>query len=387
VGKTRLAREAIARAEREGATTSWVVASRANASIPFGPFAHLLPESLPPATSRLELLSRIAEELSSRTRGGRLVIGIDDAHLLDEASAVLVHQLASSRGFFVLATTRSGEAAPDSVTALWKDGLAERLEVKALSEGVVGELVSQVLGGQVHGPTLARLWEASGGNVLFLRELLLAGQETNALRLGDGVWSWSGPMVVSPRLQEILDARLGALEPDQVALMEVLAYAEPASVSFLETLFSSPTLEAAERQGWWWWRRTAGGWPSVWPIPSTGNRCVPAVPSFEHATSSVRSPQPWRRPGRAGETTCFGWQRPAWKQGAAGLRNSSWREPAEPSPPRIWDLPSVWPGQPSTPEEVSPPPTCSHSHSSGKEKTVGTLLPAFSSTSTRQTWH
>jgi DNA-binding CsgD family transcriptional regulator/tetratricopeptide (TPR) repeat protein len=56
-------------------------------------------------------------------------------------------------------------------------------------------------------------------------------------------------MVVSPRLQEVLDARLGSLEPDQVALMEVLAFAEPASVSFLETLFSSSTLQSAEREG------------------------------------------------------------------------------------------------------------------------------------------
>jgi ATP/maltotriose-dependent transcriptional regulator MalT len=56
-------------------------------------------------------------------------------------------------------------------------------------------------------------------------------------------------MVMSPRLQEILDARLGNLHTDQVALMEVLAYTEPASVSFLEAMFSSSALEAAERQG------------------------------------------------------------------------------------------------------------------------------------------
>jgi len=41
----------------------------------------------------------------------------------------------------------------------------------------LGELIPQVLGDLVDGPTLARLWNASGGNVLFLRELLLAGQE------------------------------------------------------------------------------------------------------------------------------------------------------------------------------------------------------------------
>src|ERR1700704_2735943 len=102
VGKTRLAREAIVRAKDAGSATEWVVATRASASIPFGPFAHLLPETLPPSTSRLELLRQIADTLSSRGRGRRLVIGIDDAHLLDDASAALTHHLASSAGFFVL---------------------------------------------------------------------------------------------------------------------------------------------------------------------------------------------------------------------------------------------------------------------------------------------
>jgi DNA-binding NarL/FixJ family response regulator len=249
VGKTRLAREAIRRAEEAGSATAWVVATRAGASIPFGPLTHLLPEILPSTTSRPELLLRIAEGLSGRARGGRLVIGIDDAHLLDDASAALTHQLALSPEFFILATMRAGEAVPDSVTALWKDGLAERFEVQALSEDRVRELIRQVLGGQVDGQTLARLWGTTGGNVLFLRELLLAGQESGALGYAGGVWSWTGPVVVSPRLQEVLDARLGTLQPDQVALMEVLAYTEPASVSFLETLFSSSTLQSAERQG------------------------------------------------------------------------------------------------------------------------------------------
>ena len=249
VGKTRLAREAVNRAEEGGSATAWVVATQASASIPFGPFAHLLPETLPPTISRLHLLRRIADMLSTRARGQHLVIGIDDAHLLDDASAALLHHLAPDGKFFLLATVRAGEEAPDSVRALWKDAGAQRLEVQALPEDLVGQLVSRALDGQVDGPTLARLWQASRGNVLFLRELLLAGQETNALRYVGGVWTWTGPMVVSPRLREVLDARLGSLQPDQAALMEVLAYAEPTSVSFLETLFSSSTLEAAERQG------------------------------------------------------------------------------------------------------------------------------------------
>lgn len=43
VGKTRLAREALAAAAAAGCETKWAVASRAVAAIPFGAMAHLLP--------------------------------------------------------------------------------------------------------------------------------------------------------------------------------------------------------------------------------------------------------------------------------------------------------------------------------------------------------
>jgi len=59
-------------------------------------------------------LSRIAEEaLEPRSRGP----SCDRhrrSHCSDDASAALTHQLASNSGIFVLATTRTGDPAPDS---------------------------------------------------------------------------------------------------------------------------------------------------------------------------------------------------------------------------------------------------------------------------------
>ena len=62
----------------------------------------------------------------------------------------------------VVVTLRAGEQAPDSIV-LWKDGLAERLQLEALSEPEVGELLSRVLGGQVEPTTIARIWGATLG--------------------------------------------------------------------------------------------------------------------------------------------------------------------------------------------------------------------------------
>jgi hypothetical protein len=57
-----------------------------------------------------------------------------DAHLLDGGSATLVHQLALTGAATALVTARSGETAPDPVVALWKDALAERIEVAVLPD-------------------------------------------------------------------------------------------------------------------------------------------------------------------------------------------------------------------------------------------------------------
>lgn len=249
VGKTRLASEVVREAEQAGCSAAWVVATQSAASIPFGAFGHLVPQIPSASLSRLDLLQQIAGALVARAAGRRLVIGIDDAHLLDDASAALVHQLAFVAGAFVVVTLRAGKQVPDSIVALWKDGLAERLDVEALSEQEVAELLTRALGNQVDTPTMARLWGVSQGNALFLREFVLAGLEGGALVEAGGVWSWKGAMAISLRLQEIVAARLGTLEGDELALMEVVAYGEPVSVSVLETLLPPAVLETAERRG------------------------------------------------------------------------------------------------------------------------------------------
>ena len=48
------------------------------------------------------------------------------AHLLDDASATLLHQAVTTGAAVVVATVATGEPAPDSVVALWKDELLAR---------------------------------------------------------------------------------------------------------------------------------------------------------------------------------------------------------------------------------------------------------------------
>lgn len=55
---------------------------------------------------------RVIDSFVAQQRTGKVVIGIDDAHLLDGLSAHVVHQLAQTQGVRLVVTARSGDPNP-----------------------------------------------------------------------------------------------------------------------------------------------------------------------------------------------------------------------------------------------------------------------------------
>ena len=249
VGKTRLAREALALCKARKYVVQWAAATQAASSIPFGAVAHLLPRLGGTVPDRVELLRRAVDGLVGGAGDRRLLVGIDDAHLLDDSSAALVHQLATATPVAVLVTMRSEAQAPDPIVALWKDTGAERFEIQALSRAEVAALADTVLSGQVDGSTVQTLWRLTQGNPLYLRELILGGLDSGSLACAGDVWRWDGAIVTSPRLVELIKARLGRLNTEVLELLEILALAEPVDVQLLERLVDPRTLTAADRRG------------------------------------------------------------------------------------------------------------------------------------------
>ena len=161
VGKTRLSREAVNRVTADGTLAAEAIAAtRASVTIPLGVFAHLDEGQ---ASAFITPIGAIRHALLERAGGRPLLLLVDDAHALDPASAAVVHQLASSGDAIVLATIRSRESAPDAVTALWKDGLCDRLDLQTLSDRETGELLEEVLQGPVDARSRRDLWEATQG--------------------------------------------------------------------------------------------------------------------------------------------------------------------------------------------------------------------------------
>src|SRR5215471_7349745 len=247
VGKTRLARELIESAEAQGWHTDWAVGTHAAQPISFGALAHLVSTNAVSA-GRYAMLREVIERLH-RHGDGRFVLGVDDAHLLDGVSAVLVHQLVSRQVASVVLTTRGGGPVPDPILGLWKDDLAVRLELQPLSRAEVTELLMAVLDGPMDGAGLRILWELSRGNVLFLRELVVEGLESGALRCDEALWHWDGPLEPGQRLRDVVRSRIGGLDDVERDALEVLAVGEPVPVSYVNELFSPEVITGLERRG------------------------------------------------------------------------------------------------------------------------------------------
>ncbi len=245
VGKSRLAAEVCDRV-RDDFLIEWCAATSSSTSIPFGPVTRLLAPGV--GDGRLvEIFRRSIDAIAARAQP--TLVAVDDAHLLDDASAVLVQQLAISRAATVILTVRSGEPAPDPVTALWRDGDAHFVELRALSREQTAALVATVLGGPAEEQTVDRLWEVTGGNLLFLREVLRAAGESDALHRVRGLWRWRGSVGAPPRVRDLVYARLGRLEPEDRDALSLLAFAEPLPMAMLGRVVDGAVLTRLGQRG------------------------------------------------------------------------------------------------------------------------------------------
>jgi DNA-binding CsgD family transcriptional regulator len=249
VGKTRLASEIAEFGAAAGFHVERATASQSARGIPLGALAPLLPPAALAVERGIAMHGQATEALMQRSGGKRLLLLVDDAQWLDDASALLFHQLVSSRIVFAVASLRTGEAVPDSVQAVWKNGLCDRVDVGPLDRDEVEVLLEQVLGDPLEGVALQQLWEISEGNVQYLRELVLAGIDTGRLVDEGGMWRTFGRITPSERLHDLVGERLAGLDDDEIATLELVAFGEPLGVDVLAELIGSEPLVRLERKG------------------------------------------------------------------------------------------------------------------------------------------
>jgi DNA-binding CsgD family transcriptional regulator len=248
VGKTRLARAALAERTRKGWQTEWVVATESAASIPLAAVACLIPPQLS-GSGASPLIESIVAALEARRGAGRFLLGVDDAHLLDEASAALIGLLTTTGRACVLATVRSGKPLPDVIARLSRDGTGIRVDLRPLSEPEISSVLDAALDGPVDRGTARRLATVSAGNALYLRELLIGGIAAGALTRNYGIWRWGGDVTPSPALAELVEARLAGICGDERDALEIVAFGEPLELRLLDALVSRDVLSRIAHQG------------------------------------------------------------------------------------------------------------------------------------------
>lgn len=247
VGKSRLAAEALDQVARTG---SWrVVALTAGAeaaAVPFAPFVPLLGDDV--SGDAVERFHRAARALAAL--GPKVVLALDDAHLLDEVSVAFVRHLVATSDTRLVLTVRSGAPAPSTLVALWQGGLLRRVEVLALARQETEDLVRRVLGDTVDPLVLRWIWETTNGNALFVHELVVDAQERRSLVRRRDRWVLDGePSGAGSRLQEIVASRVGSLAEDEREALELVALGEPLGLSFLEELVGRDVVARLDERG------------------------------------------------------------------------------------------------------------------------------------------
>ena len=172
-------------------------ASSALAGVPFGvltPYTGELnaEESVSPVAVLRSMWSYF-EKLKAG-HAGAVLLAVDDAHHLDDASAGVLAEVISAGWATVVAAARPRPGLPQPLDQLWYDGLAERVDLRPLNREQIEEVLAHVLDGTVPAATVDSIWTASSGNPRILDALLHDSAEAGVLAKRNGIWMLLGQL-------------------------------------------------------------------------------------------------------------------------------------------------------------------------------------------------
>lgn len=244
VGKSRLAHDAAAHCN--GAVVRWTAGSSAARAIPLGAFVNWLPADF---AEPVQAVGQVINELMRGAGPRPCIVVVDDAHLLDDTSAFMLQQLVDRRLASLVLTVCSGAAVPDAVSALWRDGAIQRLDLQPLGQADCLALLESVLNGSVDPVSERRLWDLTRGNVSFLRRIVEQEMCAGRLRQIDRTWAWLPGAVVPSSVCELIEHQMGDLTEALADTVDLLSVAEPLALRMLVDIVGHEPVEHAEKRG------------------------------------------------------------------------------------------------------------------------------------------
>lgn len=245
VGKTWLAKAAVAGAEQAGRSARAIFGTTSARDVPLAALSSLIPGTVASAENGL-LLARAREALVATLQAGEVtLLLIDDADLLDGMSAVIIRQLIDTQRVQVVLVTREASALAPALRNS-DDSTFVALELGPLDEPGTTALVEETLGGQVAARAGARLHRLSRGSPLVILELVRVAVASGSLRQHRAVWLLDGPLPADARLAELVSLRLGALDRPSREALELVAIGEPLDLEILVGFATAPVVELLE---------------------------------------------------------------------------------------------------------------------------------------------
>jgi DNA-binding NarL/FixJ family response regulator len=241
-GKTRLAQEAVKAAPRRSVLT--VAGVPAAEGLPLVPLLAAFPDlSVEPARGIAQVRAKLAGQ---RTRP---ILLVDDAQWLDSSTQTLVHLLVVAGEARVVVAVREDAPIPVTILNLCKEGHLRRIDLAPLSPQESAELVADMLGAPAEAVLLAELFQRSQGLPLALRELIAEALTAGCVEVRDGLATVVRELPRSRQLNEVIVSNLERFDPDWLAVLGIVAVAEPLPLALLVRLVDEANLIAAEKNG------------------------------------------------------------------------------------------------------------------------------------------
>ncbi|WGY02191.1 LuxR C-terminal-related transcriptional regulator [Nocardioides sp. QY071] len=208
----------------------------AMAQVPLGAMAHLV------APTSLVLTAMVADVV--RAVPDRGVLAVDDLDQCDEVSLGVALRVARDHGRTLVATVRTRDGVLPSVIATFAHDLGtEVVTLLAFSREDTDRFVQQLLDDVVDAGIVQEVWSRTGGNALFIAQVIGEARQAGTLHHSPAGWVSRGRLSVPIRLRHALLSRLAGSTGEAREVARMVASVGRMTLDEVERYGPSPAID------------------------------------------------------------------------------------------------------------------------------------------------
>lgn len=178
-----------------------------------------------------------------------LILALDDLHLVDNFSAGVLARLVTDGRIQLVGTSREEPGLPPALNSLWRGGRIDRVDLVPLSYESIRLILRAALPGPASNDMAYRLWQATAGNPLHVRELLYSIVEAGDVSYAEHAWVWTAPLRTNRRLVDLLASDITTLSGAERDVVDLVSLAEIVPLSLLAPTATDAVLSSLVDRG------------------------------------------------------------------------------------------------------------------------------------------